>query len=192
MGVFDNRVMRLEEKGRLTPPCFATKRSGMPDLSLRRWLDAPLAHVAARAAALGLSAVVLLTAGLLLGLAALPSIALGHPWLGLACIALSRALALIGAAGARDLAPRLSAIFWASLPFAFALADPSRALAAAFALFGFVAFVSVKRIEAMEEIVGTLAFAAACVFANGFSLIAYALGIACFIVAGIRLARDPA
>jgi hypothetical protein len=164
----------------------------MPDLSLRQWLDAPLARVAARAATLGLSAVILLAAGFLVGLAALPAIALGHPWLGLACIALSRAPALAGAAGARDLAARLSAIFWASLPFAFALADPSRALAAAFALFGFVAFVSVRRIETVEEIVCTLAFAIACVFANMFSLIAYALGIACFIAAGIGLARDPA
>ncbi len=162
----------------------------MPDLSLRRRLDAPLALVAARAAALGLGAVRLTAAGLLVGLAALPSIALGHSRLGLACILLSRAMALVGAAGARALAARLSAIFYASLPFAFALADPSRALAAAFALFGFVAFVAVERVEETEEIVCTLAFAAACVFAGWFSLIAYALGIACFIVAGTRLARD--
>ncbi len=71
-------------------------------------------------------------------------------------------------------------------------ADPSRALAAAFALFGFVAFVAVRRIDALEEIVCTLAFAASCVFASGFSLAAYVLGIACFIVAGLCLARDPA
>jgi hypothetical protein len=164
----------------------------MPDLSLRRWFAVPLAHAAQRAAASGLSAVMLLAAGLVVGLAALPSIALGHSWLGLACIVLSRIPTLVGAAGARDLAARLSAIFYGSLPFAFALADPGRALAAAFALFGFVAFVSVERIDAREEIVGTLAFAAACVFAGWFSLIAYALGIACFIVAGMRLARDPA
>jgi len=37
-----------------------------------------------------------------------------------------------------------------------------------------------------------VAFAAACVFASWFSLIAYALGIACFIAAGIGLTRDPA
>lgn len=141
---------------------------------------------------LGVNAVALLVAGLTVGLAALPSIALGHYWLGLALILLSRIPALVGAAGARDLAARLSAIFYASLPFAFALADPSRALAAAFALFGFVAFVSVKRIDALGEIVCTLAFAAACAFASRFSLIAYALGIACFIVAGLCLARDPA
>jgi hypothetical protein len=164
----------------------------MPDLSLRRWLDAALAPAAQRAAALGVSAVALPAAGLTVGLAALPSIALGHSWLGLACILLSRVPALVGAAGARDLAARLSAIFYGSLPFAFALADPGRALAAAFALFGFVAFVSVKRLDAIDEIVCTLAFAASCVFASWFSLIAYALGIACFIVAGIRLARDPA
>ena len=42
-----------------------------------------------------------------------------------------------------------------------------------------------------QEIVCTLAFSAACVFAGAFSLVAYALGIACFIVAGMRLARDP-
>jgi hypothetical protein len=164
----------------------------MPDLSPRRWLDAPLAQAAQRAIALGLSPVMLLAAGLAMGLAALPAIALGHPWLGLACILLSRFPALVGAVTARDLAARLSAIFYASLPFAFALADPSRALAAAFALFGFVAFVSVRRIDALEEIVCTLAFAASCVFANGFSLVAYALGVACFVVAGLRLARDPA
>lgn len=164
----------------------------MPDLSPRRWLDAPLAQAAQRAAALGLSPAMLLTAGLAIGLAALPSVALGHPWLGLACILLSRVPALIGAATARDLSAKLSAIFYASLPFAFALADPSRALAAAFALFGFVAFVAVSRIDAIEEIVCTLAFAASCVFANGFSLAAYALGIACFVVVGMRLARDPA
>ena len=134
----------------------------------------------------------LLAAGLAIGLAALPSIALGHSWLGLACILASRALTLVGAVTARDLAARLSAIFYASLPFAFALADPSRALAAAFALFSFVAFVSVRRIEPLEEIVCTLAFAASCAFASWFSLIAYALGIACFVLAGLRLARDPA
>jgi hypothetical protein len=164
----------------------------MSHLSLRRWLDAPLAHAAQQAGVLGVNAVALLVAGLTVGLAALPSIALGHYWLGLALILLSRIPALVGAAGARDLAARLSAIFYASLPFAFALADPSRALAAAFALFGFVAFVSVKRIDALGEIVCTLAFAAACAFASRFSLIAYALGIACFIVAGLCLARDPA
>jgi hypothetical protein len=164
----------------------------MPDLPPRRWLDAPLAHAAQRATALGLSAPMLTAAGLAVGLAALPAIALGHSWLGLACILLSRVPALIGAVTARDLGAKLSAIFYASLPFAFALADPGRALAAAFALFGFVAFVSVRRIDALEEIVCTLAFAASCVFANGFSLVAYALGIACFVVAGMRLARDPA
>lgn len=164
----------------------------MPGLSLKRWLDAPLTHAAQRAAALGLSPVMLSAAGLAVGLAALPSIALGHSWLGLVLILLSRVPALAGAVNARDLAAKLSAIFYAGLPFAFALADPSRALAAAFALFGFVAFASVERIEAVEDIVCTLAFAAACVFASWFSLIAYALGIACFAVAGLRLARNPA
>ncbi len=164
----------------------------MAGFSLSRALDAPLARAAARASALGLSAGRLLVAGLAIGLLALPAVALGRFWVGLGLILASRAAALVGRVNAPELAATLAAIFFASLPFAFALADPSRALAAAFALFGFVAFVSVRRIDTIAELICTFLFAVACVVPGWFSLIAYALGIASFAAAGATLARDAA
>ena len=164
----------------------------MAGFSFQRALDAPLARAAGRARALGLSAGRLLAAGLLIGLLALPAIALGRFWVGLALILASRAAALIGRVNAPELAATLAAIFFASLPFAFALADPTRALAAAFALFGFVAFLSVRRVDRVAELVCTVLFAVACAVPGWFSLIAYALGIACFAAAGATLARDAA
>jgi hypothetical protein len=174
----------------LTRGAAATKRSAMAGFSFRNALDAPLAHAAGRASALGLSARRLLVLGLVLGLLGLPAIALGRFWIGLALILASRAVALVGRANASALAATLAAIFFASLPFAFALADPTRALAAAFALFAFGAFVSVRRIDTAAEMICTVLFAIACVMPSWFSLIAYALGIACFIAAGMTLARD--
>jgi len=164
----------------------------MAGFSFQRALDAPLARAAGRAGALGLSAGRLLVAGLLIGLLALPAITLGRFWVGFALILASRAAALVGRANAPDLAAKLAAIFFASLPFAFALADPTRALAAAFALFGFVAFLSVRRVDRVAELVCTVLFAVACAVTGWFSLIAYALGIACFAAAGATLARDAA
>jgi|HubBroStandDraft_5_1064220.scaffolds.fasta_scaffold56215_2 hypothetical protein len=162
----------------------------MAGFSLSRTLDAPLARAALRASALGLSARRLLVLGLLIGLLALPAIALGRFWVGFALILASRAAALVGRVNAPELAAKLAAIFFASLPFAFALADPTRALAAAFALFGFVAFVCVRRVDTIVELVCTVLFAVACAVTGWFSLIAYALGIACFVAVGATLARE--
>jgi hypothetical protein len=164
----------------------------MAGFSFKRALDAPLARAAGRASALGLSAGRLLVAGLLVGLLALPAIALGRFWVGFALILASRAAALVGRVNAPELAATLAAIFFASLPFAFALADPTRALAAAFALFGFVAFLSVRRVDRVAELVCTFLFAVACAVTGWFSLIAYALGIACFAAMGATLAREAA
>jgi hypothetical protein len=164
----------------------------MAGFSFQRAFDAPLARAAGRADALGLSAGRLLAAGLLIGLLALPAIALGRFWAGLALILASRAAALVGRVNAPELAAKLAAIFFASLPFAFALADPTRALAAAFALFGFVAFLSVRRVDRVAELVCTALFAVACAVTGWFSLIAYALGIACFAAMGATLAREAA
>ncbi|HEX4861937.1 MAG TPA: hypothetical protein VFV07_11910 [Rhizomicrobium sp.] len=162
----------------------------MAGFSFDRTFDAPLARAALRASALGLSAGRLLVAGLLIGLLALPAIALGRFWVGFALILISRAAALVGRVNAPELAAKLAAIVFAGLPFAFALADPTRALAAAFALFGFVAFVSVRRVDTIADLVCTVLFAAACAVTSWFSLIAYALGIACFAAAGATLAKD--
>lgn len=129
-------------------------------------------------------------AAFLVGLAALPAIGFGRAWLGLALILMSRALAFAASDdGARGTA--LDLVFFASLPFAFALADPSRALAATFLLFGFVAASAMgeRGTHRIDAIVCTLAFAVACAFPGRFSLVAYGLGLACFAVAGVRIAR---
>ena len=176
----------------MTRAASATKRSAMAWSSLTSALDAPLSRMAARAAALGASGTALLAAGFVLGLLAVPAIGFGRFWIGLALVAVGRAAALVGRAQAPELAARLAAIFFASLPFAFALADPTRALAATFALFGFVAFLALRRLDVTVELIGNLAFAIACAVPGAFSLVAYALGIASFVAVGIALARDAA
>ena len=161
----------------------------MARLSLTSALDTALARAAGRTAALGVSARLLVLGGFALGLLAIPAIALGRFWIGFALVIAGRASALVGRPNAPELAATLAAIVLASLPFAFALADPSRALASCFALFGFVAFVSVRRVDALVELVCAVLFAVACAVPAWFSLIAYALGIACFAAVGATLAR---
>jgi hypothetical protein len=161
----------------------------MARLSPTSALDTALARAAGRASALGVSARPLVLGGFGLGLLAIPAIALGRFWIGFALVLVSRAWALTGRPNAPELAATLAAIFLASLPFAFALADPTRALASCFALFGFVAFVSVRRVDALVELICAVLFAAACALPGWFSLIAYALGIAGFTAVGATLAR---
>jgi hypothetical protein len=120
---------------------------------------------------------------LVVGLMALPLIGRGHLLLGLGFILASRVIAFFSE---RDAA--LDAVFFASLPFAFALDDVSRALAANFVLFGFVVFVAIRRIELIAEFVATLGFALACIFPERFGLVAYTLGIASFVFAGLAYA----
>src|SRR6202008_1991431 len=97
----------------------------------------------------------------------------------------SRAVALVGRTDAPALAAKLAAIFLASLPFAFALADPTRALSALFALFGLAALAGGSRIDAGRELICTLLLAIACAVPSWFSLIAYGLGILSFIAVGV-------
>jgi hypothetical protein len=86
----------------------------------------------------------------------------------------------------------LDCIAYAGVPFAFALADPGVALASSFLLFGFVLAAATstptKGIRFADATICIVAYALACFFADKFGLIAYALGIACFAAAGIRLA----
>jgi len=157
---------------------------------LRDHVRAPLAHAAARLSALGASGTSLAAASLVVGLIAVPAIGYGHFWIGLGLILLSRAIALVAAeTEASTLAAALDPIFFASLPFAFALADPSRALAATFLLFAFVADVAAapRAWRGIEHAVAALAFMGACLFPAWFSLIAYGLGLACFALAGFRI-----
>jgi hypothetical protein len=144
--------------------------------------------VRARLAARGVSATMLAVGGFVIGLIALPLIAKGHFWIGLGFMLLGRCIALLGAED--DLARALSLIAFAGIPFAFALADPARAVAASFLLFGFVAVAAVRRLEAVEQFAAAIALALACLMPPWFSLIAYGLGIVCFAVAGMRLARN--
>ena len=87
----------------------------------------------------------------------------------------------------------LDCIVYASMPFAFALADPARALAASFLLFGFVAVCSAfgkGAFAASTPLICVAAFAIICFAPAWFGVIAYGLGVACFAVTGIRLARS--
>jgi hypothetical protein len=149
--------------------------------SLPSWIDAARARAGACA---------LYLAGFALGVAAVPLIALGHSWIALGFLLAGRTLALAGeSAYARALDP----VFFASLPFAFALADPSRALAATFLLFAFVASVATtRRVERVDRLVALAGFALACLLPERFGLVAYALGIACFVLAGLRFTKVPA
>ena len=140
-----------------------------------------------RLAGWGIGEAWLAWAGFVVGIATVPVIAWRHYWPALAMIVVSRALSLLPARS--DLAEALDTVFFASVPFAFALAEPGMAFAACYALFGFVAAVSVaKRIVPRDALVLSVAFALACALPERFSLIAYAIGVLGFVSAGLRIA----
>ncbi len=143
------------------------------------------------------------------------AIAIGHQkyLLGLGLLVLGRVLDVVDGAVARtrgvtafggylDLV--LSLVVSAAVPFGFALAMPDRALAAMFLMVGLVARAAALTEPAQAggalaqgaSLVGKselfAAFALACVFPNWFSMIAYIIGIACFISAGSRVAAVAA
>jgi hypothetical protein len=184
----------------------------MLDALIRRYTSPLLAGPVSSIAAFGIGADALTTTGFVVGIAALPAIGRRAYLLGLGLIALSRILDAIGSALARLTSPRRSGIYlervleliWtASVPFAFALAEPERALAAMFLMLGLVA-----RAAAMSDdiklghgslLVGAgllgksetfVAYALACLFPAWFSIIAYILGIACFVMTGVRVAAS--
>lgn len=184
----------------------------MLDAPLRRLADPPLNLAAKRVAALGIGANAWTLAGFVLGLAAAASIASGRPLIGLAFLALNRLCDGLDGAVARQTKPTdlggfldiaLDLIVFAGVPFAFALADPSRALAAIFLVFSFVAsgstvlaygLVAARRglptetVGLVENSETTIAFALACIFPASFSIVAYVLGMLCFVTAGMRVA----
>ena len=171
----------------------------MADFALGKWFRPPLEDAAARLAALGANPLVLVVAALFAGLAALPSVAQGHFWLGLVLILLSRLIDAIGQAGARARERRLAAAFelivLASVPFAFALNDPSSALSVTLLLFGLIAagasslFANEARaLGRGDAAICVAAFALACLRPQWFALIAYMLALFCFIAAGVRIA----
>jgi phosphatidylglycerophosphate synthase len=90
--------------------------------------------------------------------------------------------------------------FSSAIPFAFALAEPNRALAAMFLLLGLTVRAGASSTEGDDSgplgqlgaLVGKtellIAFALACIFPNWFSMIAYCVGVLCFLAAGGRVA----
>lgn len=182
---------------------------------LRKVTDPVLARGAAHLSRLGAQADWLTGLGFALGLAAIPAIATHNYLIGLGLMLLNRLLdALDGALARRTRATRrgafldmtLDLIVFAGLPFAFALADPTRALAGAFFIFAIAAsgasavfFAGLAQRSdgatlldhagrLMEDTELTLAFAVACIEPAWFSVIAYVAGALCFVTAGARVA----
>lgn len=184
----------------------------MLDALIRRYTLPALVGPADRVAALGVSADALTTTGFVIGIAALPAIGRHAYLLGLGLIALSRLCDVLGIAVAHIKGSTRSGIYlehvlefiWtASVPFAFALAQPDRALAAMYLMLGLVARAAALSNETKPksdaltigaEFLGKsetfLAYALACVFPAWFSVISYALGTACFVMTGIRVAAS--
>ena len=169
----------------------------------------------------GVTADHLTFAGFLIGLGAAFLIASGAYLLGAAVIFISRSCDALDGAVARQRRPTdrggfldiaLDFLFYASIPLAFALADPARnALAAATLLTAFVgtassflafAVIAAKRgmastaypdksfyfLGGLAEATETLAaFAAMCVWPQHFAALAYAFSAACAITIATRL-----
>jgi hypothetical protein len=122
-------------------------------------------------------------AGTGLGAAAV-ALALHHHWVGAGLL-----LAGLLAAGLETAGPTLS-LGLLALPFGFGLADPSRALAAMFLMFALTVLAVLRNghVSLVTWLVAAVLLAAA-IFPNHFSLLAYLLGITCFVSAGQGVAR---
>lgn len=120
----------------------------MIDRAAQAWLTPALQRVAGLLARGGVGADAVTVAGFVIGLAAAAAIALGEPVVGLGLILASRLADGVDGALARLTRPTdrgaflditLDFLFYASIPLAFALADPARnALPAAVLLASFI------------------------------------------------------
>ncbi|HVU19310.1 MAG TPA: hypothetical protein VHE09_01160 [Rhizomicrobium sp.] len=155
--------------------------------------------MAARLTAFGVASVAQVSIGFVVALTAVPLIATAHSWLALPALLFGLILSAIGRANASAQVAASSIAFdvivLAAVPFAFALADPTRALAAVFVLFAMVAAGAAallandeRKLTPVDEAVCASAFALACMFPTWFGLIAYVLGLLGFIAAGSRFA----
>jgi phosphatidylglycerophosphate synthase len=179
---------------------------------LRRNFEDYLAPVGARLAAWRIQADALTASAFILTAVAVFDIAHQHFYFGLGFLTAARLADVLGGAVARRAGPTafgaaldrlLGAVSAGAVPFAFALAEPERALAAMFLMLGLVVRAGAETFHDAKPapfgfLIGKselfLAFAAACLFPNWFSVIAYGLGILCFVAAGSRLAavsREP-
>jgi phosphatidylglycerophosphate synthase len=192
----------------------------MLDAAMRRLVDPPLDRLARVVAALGVPANAITLVGFAVGLAAVPLLAVESYAGALVAIGLNRlADGLDGAVARRgtpsDLGGYLDIvgdfIFYAAVPFGFALARPENALPAAFLILSFVgtgssflayAIIAAKRgladaaptrrslhylgglTEGTETII---AFALFCLLPTAFPILAYIFGALCWLTTVSRV-----
>lgn len=198
----------------------------MLDAVIRPHIDKPLAAAAHHAVRLGVSANAATLAGFALGMAAAGLIAAQLTWVALGVLLVSRFFDGLDGAIARRTQPTdlggylditLDFIVYASVVFAFALADPARnALAAAFLTTSFMApaatFLAYAVFAAKRGITteirgakslyylgglteGTetiLTLCLMCAFPDWFAIIAVVYGLMCWITGGTRIAAAVA
>ncbi len=173
----------------------------MLDALLRRQLARPLAPVAAWLHGRKVRGLALTLCAFLCAAVAMLDIGHGAYLLGLGLLAIAGLFDLLDGPVARVDGPTpfgvylntvLSPTAGAGIAFAFALAEPDRALAAMFLMFGLVARTASDTGATSPGLIGKtelfIAFAAACLFPQWFSVIAYLVGILCFVSAGSRVA----
>jgi phosphatidylglycerophosphate synthase len=186
----------------------------MLDASLRKLALPPFAAIAARISGRPAGEIVLLASAFASGLGAFVCIAVHRPLAGLGLLVLKQLLEGVAGPLARikgqsNLAAYLGEVFdflvRAAIPLAFAIADTPRALAAAFLIVGFVGAGTARvAFEAFTDDSGPSprsmpgrtaesatvygSFAIACLDPAWFSVVAYALGVLCFVLAGARVA----
>lgn len=194
----------------------------MLDAALRRLIDPPLDAAARRLRATPISADAVTLAGFAVGLLAVPLIAAEHYAAGLAAILLNRLADGLDGAIARQRGPTdrggfldivCDFLFYGAVPFAFALARPENAVAAAFLIFSFVgtgasflayAILAAKRglrteargrkafyhLGGLTEGGETIAvFVAFCLFPAAFPWLAWGFGALCWLTTLARVAK---
>lgn len=193
----------------------------MFDARIRPLIDPPLEGLAKRLVQVGWSADRVTVLGFAVGLLALPLIAIEAYGLGLVLILLNRLADGLDGAIARQtrktdrggfLDIALDFIFYSSVPFAFALADPlENGLPAAFLIFSFIgtgcsflayAIMAEKRglstdirgqkslyyLGGLTEGTETIVFLGlACVFPTWFPALAWIFGTLCWITTATRI-----
>jgi phosphatidylglycerophosphate synthase len=193
----------------------------MLDSRLRRLIDGPLDRLAAALARCGLSANAVTVVGFLFGAGACAALAFQAYWLALALIAANRVADGLDGALARRLGPTdlggylditLDFLFYAGVPFFFAVGRPEFALPACFLVFSFVgtgtSFLAFSAVAARRGLttrargskavyyLGGLtegaetiaAFALVCVFPDHFAWSAWGFGGLCWVTTATRVA----
>jgi phosphatidylglycerophosphate synthase len=193
----------------------------MLDARLRPIVDPPLDRAGAWLARRGVGADAVTVAGFALGLGGAAALALQAHGLALLLILANRLCDGLDGAVARRRGPSdlggylditLDFVFYAAVPFAFALGRPEEALAAAFLVFSFVgtgtsflayAVIAAKRglttemrgpksfyhLGGLTEGTETIAlFAALCLWPDAFAWLAWGFGALCWLTAATRIA----